>query len=253
MPRVSASFGASCGLQQRGRQGRRQGQRAERRDHGRDRDGQRELAVELAGQAGHEGDRHEHGAQHQRDRDDRAATLPSSPGWWRRAAIRPFSMLRSTFSTTTMASSTTMPIASTRPNSDSVLIEKPKPSITAKVPTIGHRHRQQRDDRGAPGLQEHDHHQHHQHHRFEQGVDDGVDRLAHELGRVVHDAVVDAFREVLRQFGFILARTSVGQLQRVGAGRLEDRDRRPPTCCSAASAARRSSSPSRCAPRPSAA
>ncbi len=37
--------------------------------------------------------------------------------------LSPLSMLRSTFSTTTMASSTTMPIASTRPNSVSVLIE----------------------------------------------------------------------------------------------------------------------------------
>ncbi len=45
-------------------------------------------------------------------------------------------MLRSTFSTTTIASSTTMPIASTRPNSDSALIEKPNSSISAKVPTI---------------------------------------------------------------------------------------------------------------------
>ena len=45
-------------------------------------------------------------------------------------------MLRSTFSTTTMASSTTMPIASTSPNSDSVLIEKPNASSTANVPTI---------------------------------------------------------------------------------------------------------------------
>ena len=45
-------------------------------------------------------------------------------------------MWRSTFSTTTMASSTTMPMASTRPNSDSVLIEKPNASSTAKVPMI---------------------------------------------------------------------------------------------------------------------
>ncbi len=45
-------------------------------------------------------------------------------------------MLRSTFSTTTMASSTTMPIASTRPNSVSALIEKPNRYITAKVPMI---------------------------------------------------------------------------------------------------------------------
>ena len=34
-------------------------------------------------------------------------------------------MLRSTFSTTTMASSTTMPMASTSPNRLSALIEKP--------------------------------------------------------------------------------------------------------------------------------
>ena len=45
-------------------------------------------------------------------------------------------MLRSTFSTTTMASSTTMPMASTRPNRLSALIEKPNTCITAKVPTI---------------------------------------------------------------------------------------------------------------------
>ena len=34
-----------------------------------------------------------------------------------------------------MASSTTMPIASTRPNNVSALIEKPNTCITAKVPT----------------------------------------------------------------------------------------------------------------------
>ena len=45
-------------------------------------------------------------------------------------------MFRSTFSTTTMASSTTMPMASTRPNNVRVLMEKPNPSRTAKVPTI---------------------------------------------------------------------------------------------------------------------
>src|SRR5580658_1238204 len=48
---------------------------------------------------------------------------------------RPSAMLRSTFSTTTMASSTTMPMASTKPNNDKLLMEKPKASITPKVPT----------------------------------------------------------------------------------------------------------------------
>jgi hypothetical protein len=43
-------------------------------------------------------------------------------------------MMRSTFSSTTMASSTTMPIDSTMPNSVSVLIEKPSRYMPAKLP-----------------------------------------------------------------------------------------------------------------------
>jgi hypothetical protein len=43
-------------------------------------------------------------------------------------------MMRSTFSTTTMASSTRMPMASTMPNMVSTLIEKPSASMVAKVP-----------------------------------------------------------------------------------------------------------------------
>ncbi len=48
---------------------------------------------------------------------------------------RPSSAItRSTFSTTTMASSTNRPIASTMPNMVRVLIEKPKAASTPKVP-----------------------------------------------------------------------------------------------------------------------
>jgi hypothetical protein len=43
-------------------------------------------------------------------------------------------MMRSTFSRTTIASSTTMPIASTMPNKVRVLMEKPSRYIPAKVP-----------------------------------------------------------------------------------------------------------------------
>ena len=43
-------------------------------------------------------------------------------------------MLRSTFSTTTMASSTTMPMASTSPNSERLLSEKPNIAMKKKVP-----------------------------------------------------------------------------------------------------------------------
>src|SRR5689334_1945541 len=56
--------------------------------------------------------------------------------WLASSGDNPSSIWRSTFSTTTIASSTTIPIASTRPNSDSVLIENPVASITANVPTI---------------------------------------------------------------------------------------------------------------------
>ena len=44
-------------------------------------------------------------------------------------------MRSSTASTTTIASSTTTPIASTSPNRVSVLIEKPRAAKAAKVPT----------------------------------------------------------------------------------------------------------------------
>ena len=55
----------------------------------------------------------------------------------RRAAssgLAPSDRWRSTFSTTTMASSTTMPTASTRPNSVRLLMDSPNAAITAKVP-----------------------------------------------------------------------------------------------------------------------
>ena len=58
----------------------------------------------------------------------RMAIWVASMGEW------PSSMLRSTFSTTTMASSTTIPMASTSPNSDSVLIDTPISCMTANVP-----------------------------------------------------------------------------------------------------------------------
>src|SRR5256885_16861342 len=56
---------------------------------------------------------------------------------WRVASIgeSPSAMLRSTFSTTTIASSTTIPIARTNPNKESALMLNPSASITANVPT----------------------------------------------------------------------------------------------------------------------
>ncbi len=64
------------------------------------------------------------------------ATVTSSIDF--RAASRgssPCSIQRSTFSTTTMASSTTMPMASTSPHREILLRLNPKAAMTAKVPT----------------------------------------------------------------------------------------------------------------------
>src|SRR5258706_16167456 len=74
--------------------------------------------------------------------DSTSATPTSAPVIWSialRVASRgdkPSSAItRSTFSTTTIASSTSRPMASTSPNIDSVLIEKPTTPIIANVPS----------------------------------------------------------------------------------------------------------------------
>ena len=87
-------------------------------------------------------------------------------------------MRRSTFSSTTIASSTTMPIASTMPNSVSVLIEKPKSEHGGERADQRHRHGQHRDDRRAPVLQEQEHHGEHEQHRLDQRREHLVDRDA---------------------------------------------------------------------------
>ena len=96
------------------------------------RDGHGELRVEPPRRAGEEGDRHEHGDEHERGGDDRAKDLAHRVG--RRLARRHLEfldvpldsslMMRSTFSMTTIASSTTMPVARIRPKSVNVLMEK---------------------------------------------------------------------------------------------------------------------------------
>jgi len=54
--------------------------------------------------------------------------------WAASLGVLPSRRWRSTFSTTTMASSTTMPIARTSPNRDRLFSENPNAAMTAKVP-----------------------------------------------------------------------------------------------------------------------
>ena len=83
---------------------------------------------------------------------------------------RPCSMWCSTASTTTIASSTTRPIASTRPKSESVLIEKPSSGKKRERADQRDRHGEQRDQRRAPALQEEEHDEDHEHDRLEERV-----------------------------------------------------------------------------------
>ena len=104
-------------------------------------------------------------------------------------------MLRSVFSTTTIASSTTRPIARIMPNSVSMLIEKPNTSMPTSATEDRDRHRERRDDREAQAVQEDEHHQHDQHDRLEERLHHLVDRRLHEQGGVERDLVLRGRRE----------------------------------------------------------
>jgi hypothetical protein len=109
--------------EQAGAQGRGQAQRQKGREQDRDRHRHRELAIDRADRARRQRHRNEHRRQDQRDADDRGRDLVHRLHG-RIAGDKCSSCIsRSTFSTTTIASSTMMPIASTMPNIVSTLTE----------------------------------------------------------------------------------------------------------------------------------
>ena len=112
----------------------------------------------------------------------RHALLPSSPD---------------TASTTTMASSTTIPMASTSPSSDSVLIEKPSRGNTMKVPISETGTVSVGNQRRAGALQEDVHHQDDQRDRLEQRDDDLADTGRDRLGGIERHHVFQVIGEAL--------------------------------------------------------
>ena len=89
----------------------------------------------------------------------------------------PFSIWCAAPSTTTMASSTTMPIASTIANSVDEIDVKPSAAIAGERADDGDRHGRRRHQHGAPVLQEDQDHDEHQHAGLDQRLVDLVDRL----------------------------------------------------------------------------
>ena len=120
----------------------------------------------------------------------RIASIAASNGGMLSSRIR-----RSTFSSTTIASSTTMPIASTmREQGQRVDREADQPQPGERADQR-HRHRDHRDQGRAPGLQEQEHHREHQQRRLEDGGVHFLDRGVDEARGVERDGVVDALGE----------------------------------------------------------
>src|SRR4029453_7363671 len=110
------------------------------------------------------------------------------------------SMTRSTFSMTTMAWSTTIPIATTSASSA-------------------------RDERRPELAQEQEDDDRHQHEGDDQRVDDLVDGRGHEHRGIPEHLVFEVVREALLHLVHDLADVC-GHVDGIGAGRLEDADRR---------------------------
>lgn len=78
----------------------------------------------------------------------------------------------------------------------------------------------QRDDGGAPCLQEQDNDDHHQHDGFKQGMNDRFNRGFHKRRRVIDDVEIHAFRHGFLQVGHG-GMDVFGNFKRIGAGCLK--------------------------------
>ena len=221
-PGERVAFGA-VRLEQDGREGGRQGERVEGRDHRGDGDGDGELAEELAGDTADEGARHKHRAQHQRHRDDRAGHLVH------RLAGR-----------VARGVALGQPALDILHHHDGVVDHDANGQHQAEQRQVvqaeahgghggegahnSHRHGNERDDGGAPVLQEDEHHNRHQSDGVAQGLEHLDNRFLDERRGVVNDFIIQPLGEALFQLVHLVIHT-LGGGQGVGAGQLEDGQR----------------------------
>ncbi len=213
-------------LEQQRAHRRRQRQRDDQRNDGGAGDGQRELPIELPGNAGDEHRRHEYGAKNQRDGDQRRADFVHAlaRGFARMQARRDIALDVLDHDDGVIDHDADR---QHQPEQRQIVEREAERRHEEERADQRYRYGDQRNDRRAPGLQEHDHHQHDEHDRLADGLDHGVDRLLDELGRIEENGVFDPRREPLRQFVHQVF-DALGSGQRVRAGALEDgeRDRR---------------------------
>src|ERR1700735_393193 len=116
----------------------------------------------------------------------------------------PDAMLRSTFSTTTMASSTTMPHREYQTKQRQVVNRDAEPGEDRERADQRYRNGDHGNDRRSPALQEQIDDPDHKDDRDHDRDQHFMDGRAHEGGRVVNVDVVDSGREALLEFGHLV-------------------------------------------------
>ena len=203
---------------------RRQSERHESRDQRRRGDGDRELLVEGALQPGDIGDRHENRAEHQRNCDQRAADLVHGLV---RGLLGRHAEVEIAFDILDDDDRVVDDNADGEHQSEKrQRVEGEAQELHhQKAADEGHRNRHHRNHRGAPCLQEENDHHDNEQDRFEKRVDDLIDGLLNEFGRIVDDRIIDAGRKLPLQLDHG-GLDQLGGREGVGAGLLKDDDGR---------------------------
>ena len=170
---------------------RRGGERDDQRDHHRHRQRHRELAEQAAGLAAHEQQRDEHGDQRQADRQHREADLLGAEQRGLQAAPCPARCGGWCSPSTTIASSTTKPVATVSAIRLRLSRLKFSRYITPKVPSSDTTVAMPGTSVARQAVQEHADDQHHQRHGDQQRDLDFVQRCADRVGGVGGDLQLD--------------------------------------------------------------
>ena len=211
-------------LEEQGGQSRREREGVERRDHRANRDGQGELFIELAGEPADESGGHEHGAEHQRRRDDGTGHLAH------RLAGR-LDGLQAVGDIALDVLDDHDGIVDDNADGEHQAEERQRVQAEAKEvhdregADERHGYGDQGNDGGTPGLQKDNDDQHHQQNGLEQRVHHGVDGTAHEDRGVIDDLVVDALRKIVFQLLHFRAH-ELRDRDRIAAGPLKNRNGR---------------------------
>ena len=202
-------------------QGRGQRERHEARDHDRESERQRELPVELAGDAAEERDGHEHRAKHEHDGDHRARDLAHR--FERRLEGRHPVLAHQALDVLQHDDGVVHHDADREDQRE----ERERVYREAHCPEPGkgadqrHGHRDHRDERRSPGLQEEEHDREHQQRRLKNGFGYLPDRRIDEARGVERNGVVDVVGEAGLEVRHARSH-ELRDLERVGA-RLQER------------------------------